>query len=94
VSRISKAVREEAIEALLCCADVRNVGVMSYLDETFDEPAYLKPGFHLASDAYRAVERVLPDDGSSGARGYVRGLLNAAGLLLDGWNPGDPVVRR
>jgi hypothetical protein len=93
VSRIYKAVREEAIEALLCTFDLMLCGVESSV-----EPV---PAHHgLANVAWMSVRTgpwlLASPFPSINRHAAVAALdaLEAAGLLLDGWNPGDPVVRR
>jgi hypothetical protein len=84
VSRISKAVREEAIEALLCCADARVRRESTVIRSVASGRAQI-----VACSLRGAVNH---------ATGYqlspVDDYLEAAALLLDGWNPGDPVARR
>jgi hypothetical protein len=82
VSRISKAVREEAIEALLCCAD-------DYLTGNDGVDAADERAKNLTDSALHAVWAAtqhrlhIGDDH-----------LEAAALLIDGWSPGDPVEVR
>lgn len=81
MSRISKAVREEAIEALLCAADSGQTLGTGSIDDA--QPG--RTAWDLASAAQNSF-RVLD------AWSLVLDNLNAAALLRDGWCPGDPVV--
>jgi hypothetical protein len=89
--RIGKRTREAAIHCLEQCASDR-IGDVAYTatSEVYDAAA---PNERLAedtaSDAWLEVNRIAYE--LSMADKY----LEAAALLRDGWNPGDPVeVRR
>ena len=88
MKKISKKVREEAIDALVSATDIviadgngRNVEANDPLD--IDTPVDVR---QLANDALSAIWRAtmyrLSVDGD---------WLEAAALLRDGWSPGDPV---
>lgn len=85
-NRVAKSVRDEAIEALLSCADDRigsgrDYGVIScdLLGGDTDR---------LADAAYAAVAEAPWKSSPTMVTEY----LEAAALLRDGWCPGDPVV--
>lgn len=90
--RISKRVREEAIEALLVCADdrIQTGNQWGLVTEEFNNDREVDA---LANAAYEAAAEALVIP-------YVRSstmfedYTEAASLLADGWSPGDPVVRR
>lgn len=75
----SKRVRDEAIELLLCAADRLTTNPHNLLD--WSNQGSSKAARDLAYQAY-LCSQIAPFE-----------FLEAAGLLLDGWNPGDPVVR-
>lgn len=86
--RISKRVREEAIEACLCCADDRMHGLMSLTsDHAVGAPD------DLADAAWCAVQPLVDyHETPTGSARY----LEAAALLRGDdehkpWSPGDPV---
>jgi hypothetical protein len=79
VKRISKAVREDAIEALLCAAEPQTPLLKDMFGDAYS-------GKWLAFRAFDAAYEALPGTGEA--------YLEAAALLLDGWNPGDPVEVR
>lgn len=85
MARISKAVREEAIEALLCCADTERFVVTGDLVEG--------DANRLANHAFRVVydALVVPCIVNHGEQVL---WSEAAALLADGWCPGDPVEVR
>jgi hypothetical protein len=83
---VSKRDRAECVEYLLCCADRRIADVYPSL---------------TVSNAPKRIRDVLLDayDAAAGAMGFDAPMaddyLEAAGLLRDGWSPGEPVeVRR
>ena len=83
---VSRRVREEAIWALTMCADERIRGLFTAtwdLLGRFPSP----PSDRLADAAFRAVPARL----SMETWGIY---LEAAALLRDGWNVGDPVELR
>lgn len=89
--RISKRTREEAIEALLCCAYDR-LSLTPYLAMLDDAEI----AGRSAAYAARCALNFLSDAGPFhlDAAWLLRdGLiyLEAAALLRDGWSPGDPV---
>lgn len=80
--------REEAIELLLCAADLCS---MSLAVVEFADNAH---ALRTARQAWLAVDGWMIDEPGD-VREWERAVvLEAAGLLLNGWNPGDPVVRR
>lgn len=80
---ISKKTRDEAIEALLCCASDRVVNRHTCTDDIVTGPTD-----YVANMAWLETYRVLSGGDIEDA------YLEAAALLRDGWSPGDPVVRR
>lgn len=81
--KITKKIREEAIEALLCAFDARQFGHYSLLDLNRLSERWSKRACALAAITYNGFNLVsFKDD-----------VLEAAALLRDGWSPGDPVVR-
>jgi hypothetical protein len=90
VSRISKRLREEAIEALLLCADDRTSSGEAWGLCT-NEIGVSVEADNLANAAYEAaavaLARRIPRHGSTMHEDYTE----AAALLLDGWSPGDVV---
>lgn len=86
--KISKRVRDEAIEMLLLDADL--IDRDGYMDDE-DSCAFVDcartndPARNLAVDAFIAVPYMFDTIGTDA--------LEAAYLLMDGWNPGDEVVR-
>ena len=94
MTRISNRVRAEAAEALLCCASGRGRGMAEFIIDYAD--GYLVGGggaygraTELATSAFHAVTVATDGHGSSEDT-----CLEAAGLLLDGWNPGERVKRK
>ncbi len=81
--RIGKRTRAAAIHCLEQCASDRIGGVAS----TCTHYVYDGHVSDIASDAWHAVYRAV---GASMPDKY----LEAAALLRDGWNPGDPVEVR
>jgi hypothetical protein len=84
--RLSSKLRAECVEYLLCCADDRvHDSRASSRSVSSAPPSRMKDvmldAFEVACEALD-YDAMLRDD-----------YLEAAGLLLDGWNPGDPVVR-
>ena len=80
--------REEAIELLLCAADLCS---MSLAVVEFADNAH---ALRTARQAWLAVDGWMIDEHGD-VREWERAVvLEAAGLLLDGWNPGDKVVLR
>ncbi len=82
MKRVSQRAREEAIEALLCSADSCLHGRYAFIHDL------LAGGSDEGRLAWLAFEAV-PDR----PREFVQ-KLEAAALLRDGWNPGDPVKVR
>lgn len=82
--RIGKRVREAAIEALLCCADSRMNGTWLL---TTANLVIQNLAAHKAATAAWAACRSFVEYGHQGADCHIE----AAGLLLDGWTPGEPV---
>jgi len=82
---VSKRERKAAIELceLSADCDLQNQWTKFTLLDAIDEA---RPGAVLAWKAFEAV------DDSVGGVAFEK--LEAAALLRDGWNPGDPVVRR
>ena len=105
--RISKRVREEAIEACEFCAALCDrsesgyggIAVMEIYSANHADEAVAGS---LACEAWCAVTGLnVHDDGESGpwwgglprtSKWWVATYLEAAALLRDGWNPGEPVV--
>lgn len=87
MARISKRVREEAIEALLVCADDRHMGGDL---TTYDILGRGSRTHHVADRAWSATGGRDLDRPWSGRDPQTR-YLEAAALLRDGWSPGDPV---
>jgi hypothetical protein len=87
VKRISKKVREEAILAI----DVASSSGLEWWPNTgADEIAPLySAADRLITKALLAFDAAVPDEGHDLTR-----WLEAAALLRDGWNPGDPVEVR
>lgn len=80
--------REAAIELLLCAADLCS---MSLAVVEFADNAH---ALRTARQAWLAVDGWMIDEHGD-VREWERAVvLEAAGLLLDGWNPGDKVVLR
>lgn len=85
--RIGKRTREAAIHCLEQCASDRIGGVRDTSTDDVESGA----AFLAASCAWFEAASLLPGMELRGAIDY----LEAAALLRDGWNPGDPVeVRR
>lgn len=95
-SRIGKRTREAAIHCLEQCASDRIGGValtctdMVYVRDRLGAQRGDKEALtqELASDAWAAVHVIRND------RPMLDIYLEAAALLRDGWNPGDPVEVR
>lgn len=94
--RIDKRVREEAIEACEFCAALCDrpesgyggIAVMEIYSANHADEAVAGS---LACEAWCAVTGLnVHDDGESGPW-WVASYLEAAALLRDGWNPGEPV---
>lgn len=80
--------REAAIELLLCAADLCS---MSRAVGEFADNVH---ALRTARQAWLAVDGWMIDEPGD-VREWERAVvLEAAGLLLDGWSPGDKVVRR
>ena len=80
--------REAAIELLLCAADLCS---MSRAVGEFADNVH---ALRTARQAWLAVDGWMIDEHGD-VREWERAVvLEAAGLLLDGWNPGDKVVLR
>lgn len=83
MNRISKRVREEAIEALLCAADTGQMdGNTGYIDDSGPGKAARRLAVAAQSSFPVLSMWSLVDDN-----------LEAAALLRDGWSPGEPVER-
>lgn len=84
-------VREEAIEALIACADA-SPELPIY---TVDDHLGASESAALAFWAFSAVYRLWPHSLDTSVRAHLH-YLEAAALLRDGWCLGDPVrlVRR
>lgn len=88
--KISKRAREDAIEELLACAD-------TWITNNKYPRGRVDFAMELAAQAEMAVEHLFSDERAD--RVFVPGCpfytlvdcLEAAALLRDGWNPGDPV---
>lgn len=89
--RIGKRTREAAIHCLEQCASDRIGGVSdTYTWHVCDDGS---PEENAAGSAYAAVSGIIWD--RLGYTPMICKYLEAAALLRDGWNPGDPVeVRR
>lgn len=88
MERISKRVREEAIEECLLAADV-------CISTAHWQPFYGALGGEpscIAMQAWKLCNASLK--GSSGDPVGHLTYLESAAILRDGWNPGDPAVRR
>lgn len=83
MKKISKAVREEAIEHLLCSAD--SYGAHG---DDYARPCRSESAGALVNEALAAVWD------TSHSFGIARDCAEAAGLLLDSWLPGDLVTLR
>jgi hypothetical protein len=88
VKRISKKVREEAILGLLCAAydHAESVPVDSLQSLAMSAGVSEEVAFGLCYRAWLSVLRYVVE--------FDDACLEAAALLRDGWNPGDPVEVR
>ncbi len=85
MSRISKRVREEAADLLLCAASLGEAPIMEA------EAGQCEAAVRLAAEAWSVARFAGADE----YIGYPWCYLEAAAILRDGWSPGDPVeVRR
>jgi hypothetical protein len=91
VTTYSKRDRERAVEALMLCADDRTSSGVAWGLCT-NEIGVSVEADNLANAAYEVAAQALakrkPHRGSTMFEDYTE----AAALLMDGWNPGDPVV--
>jgi hypothetical protein len=92
--RLTRRQRDEAVTLLRGMADLvaartARIGVATEIAAALN----LSPTVLWAyTEAYMAVDRVgIGQPWRGGYSGWRNGLLEAAALLEDGWNPGDPV---
>lgn len=90
---MTAAEREAAVEALRCAADLHMHGGMSRFSysETMTVADHPDPR-SFGHATFQTMHQII---GVIGACGYSwpDAALEAAALLEDGWNPGDPVYR-